>query len=129
MPKTEGSTGQYSFPRALFLGLRYAVVLLFISIFLLAVLFIAGLDWTGHARTVFDYICYAGAVLGSLVAGRRLKARGWLGGMVLALVYWVFLLIMAKISGLPALNIKLSIIKLLILVLLGAVGGMIGVNL
>ena len=129
MPKTEENTVQYGLPRAVFLGLRYAVVLLVISIFLLTVLYIVGLDWMGHAQTVCDYICYAGVVLGAFVAGQKLKTRGWLGGIILALIYWVLLLVTAKIFGLQVISLKLSAVKLFILVLMGAVGGIIGVNL
>jgi putative membrane protein (TIGR04086 family) len=86
------------------------------------------MDWTGHMRTVYDYLCYAAVVLGAFLTGHRLKTRGWLGGIILALVYGLFLLILAKIFG-QAINLKVSVVKMCIMVLLGLVGGILGVNL
>jgi putative membrane protein (TIGR04086 family) len=123
----QGVTGR-SLPGAVFWGFRYAVLLLAIGIILMAVLYIAGMDWTGHMRTVYDYLCYAAVVLGAFLTGHRLKTRGWLGGIILALVYGFFLLILAKIFG-QAISLKLSVVKMIILVLLGLVGGILGVNL
>ena len=123
----QGAVGR-SFPRAVFWGFRYAVLLLAIGILLLAVLYVAGMDWTGHMRTVFDYLCYAAVVLGAFLTGHRLKTRGWLGGIILALVYGIFLLILAKIFG-QAISLKLTAVKMIILILLGLVGGVLGVNL
>lgn len=123
----QGVTG-HGLPQAVFWGFRYAVLLLGIGILLMGILYIAGMDWTGHMRTVYDYLCYAGVVLGAFLTGHRLKTRGWLGGIILALVYGLFLLLLAKIFG-QAISFKISMVKMIILVLLGLVGGVLGVNL
>ncbi|NLZ44627.1 MAG: TIGR04086 family membrane protein [Clostridia bacterium] len=123
----QGAAGR-SLPQAVFWGFRYAVLLLVIGILLMAVLYVAGMDWTGHMQTVYDYLCYAGVVLGAFLTGHRLKTRGWLGGIILALAYGLFLLILAKIFG-QAISFKISAVKMIILVLLGLVGGILGVNL
>ena len=115
----QGVTG-HGLPQAVFWGFRYAVLLLVIGILLMGILYIAGMDWTGHMRTVYDYLCYAGVVLGAFLTGHRLKTRGWLGGIILALVYGLFLLLLAKIFGRQL--FKISMVKM-ILVLLGLVGG------
>ena len=121
------ATGR-SLLQAVFWGFRYAVLLLAIGILILAVLYVAGMDWTGQMRTVYDYLCYAAVVLGAFLTGHRLKTRGWLGGIISAVVFGVFLLILAKIFG-QAISFKLSFVKMIILVLLGLVGGILGVNL
>ena len=125
--RNRGATGR-SLLQAVFWGFRYAVLLLAIGILISAVLYVAGMDWTGQMRTVYDYLCYAAVVLGSVFNRPPVENPGLAGGIISAVVFGVFLLILAKIFG-QAISFKLSFVKMIILVLLGLVGGILGVNL
>ena len=110
-----------------FSGMKYSGVVL-IAIALLAILYMVGWDWMNNDRTVYEYINYAAVVLGGFIAGTKLKAKGWLSGLILAVVYWVFMLLLTKILGVQPLTFQNTLIRIGIAALLGALGGIIGVN-
>lgn len=113
---------------AVFIGLRYSILLVLISVFLLAILFLLGWDWIRFEQAIYEYVTYAAIVLGSFVAGHKLKTKGWLAGVFLAFLYWLLTFILVKAFGLHAIDLKISLIKILITGSLGIVGGIIGVN-
>lgn len=113
---------------SVFSGMKYSLALLLIAIALLAILYMVGWDWMNNDRTVYEYINYAAVVLGGFIAGTKLKAKGWLSGLLLAIVYWAFMLLLTKILGVQPLTFQNALIRIGIAALLGALGGIIGVN-
>src|SRR5690554_4562314 len=113
---------------SVFSGMKYSLALVLIALVLLAVLYMVGWDWMTNDQTVYAYINYAAVMLGGFIAGNKLKTKGWLLGILLAVVYWVFLLLLTKPFGVQITTLQQGLIRMGIAALLGAVGGMIGVN-
>jgi putative membrane protein (TIGR04086 family) len=113
---------------SVFSGMKYSLALVLIAIALLAILYMVGWDWMNNDRIVYEYINYAAVVLGGFIAGTKLKAKGWLSGVLLAVVYWVLMLLLTKILGVQPITLQHSLIRIGIAALLGALGGIIGVN-
>lgn len=113
---------------SVFSGMKYSLALVLIALALLAVLYMVGWDWMTNDQTVYEYINYAAVVLGGFIAGNKLKTKGWLSGILLAVVYWVFLLLLTKLFGVQIVTLQHGLMRVGIAALLGAVGGIVGVN-
>lgn len=68
-----------------------------------------------------------GAFFGGLTAGALAKEKGWLFGLTTGAVLYLLIFLMA-LPRLPEVSGSYALIKLLILIGCGAVGGMVGVN-
>jgi putative membrane protein (TIGR04086 family) len=113
---------------SLFSGLKYAIALLLITILLLAVTYGLGWDWSAYEHTIYQYSIYAAIMLGALATGYKAKVKGWLMGILLAVVVWLLFFIVGRIIGLEQ-DISKGLINGGIAILLGIVGGVIGINL
>ncbi len=113
---------------AVFTGLKYVFALLLITIFLLALTYWLGWDWSAYEQTIYTYTIYTAVVLGALASGYKARTKGWLMGIVLAVAVWLIFFIIGRICGL-AQQINEGLINGAITLLLGIVGGVIGINL
>ena len=113
---------------SVFSGLKYSLSFLFIVIILLVVTFLLGWDWSSHEQIIYKYSIYTAIVLGGLATGYKSKTKGWLLGMILAVVVWLLVFLVGKSWGLD-LNIKAGLINGAIAVILGSLGGIVGINL
>ena len=68
-----------------------------------------------------------GAFFGGLTAGILAKEKGWLFGLTTGAVLYLLIFLMA-LPRLPEVSGSYALIKLLILIGCGAVGGTVGVN-
>ncbi|NLW55746.1 MAG: TIGR04086 family membrane protein [Firmicutes bacterium] len=113
---------------SVFTGLKFSLSFLFIVIILLVVTFLLGWDWSSHEQIIYKYSIYTAIVLGGLATGYKSKTKGWLLGMILAVVVWLLVFLVGKSWGLD-LNIKAGLINGAIAVILGSLGGIVGINL
>ena len=113
---------------AVFAGLRYALALLLVAVFLLALTYWLGWDWSAYEQTIYTYTIYTAVVLGAMASGYKAKAKGWLMGIILAVSVWLFFFIIGRLCGQEQ-RISEGLINGAIAVLLGIVGGVIGINL
>lgn len=66
---------------------------------------------------------------GTIYATRKIKRRGWIIGITVAVLYVIILYLVAVIAGRsPALAMS-DILRMLLAVLVGALSGMLGINL
>ncbi|HZK00097.1 MAG TPA: TIGR04086 family membrane protein [Tissierellaceae bacterium] len=68
-------------------------------------------------------------VIASAIIGRKIKEKGWLNGAIIGFLYFFLIVILNLLFNRP-LNFGLFLLtKLLLATILGAIGGMIGINL
>jgi len=113
---------------SVFSGLKYSLSFLLIVIILLVVTFLLGWVWSSHEQSIYKYSIYTAIVLGALATGYKAKTKGWLLGIILAVVVWLLFFLIGRIWGLD-LNIKSGLINGAIAVILGLLGGIMGINL
>lgn len=66
---------------------------------------------------------------GSIYAVRKIKRRGWLVGIIVTILYLLVLYIVSVISGNPSVVGADRIPRILLAVIVGALSGIIGINL
>jgi putative membrane protein (TIGR04086 family) len=121
------NTANVHFASPLFSGMIYAFITMAIS----SLLFSLVLTLTNQSEDslpFFVYLIHALSIfIGSYVCGKRSDQRGWYHGGILGLVYAVIIILIGFLSF----NNGISLHTLLILIvayLLGALGGILGVN-
>lgn len=113
--------------------LTYAMVYS-MSVLIIASLFMVPAVSIGWLRAdllkpVYLYGIYFVILIGGGLAGHRLRGHGWFIGIVFAVVFLILASLIAPVwsrTGLPA---SVFILRSLIALGVGAIGGMIGVNL
>ncbi len=108
-------------------GMMYTIIVVLCGSLILALL----LEWTSFSESQVPFVMYIinGIALlwGGFVAGRRSSTRGWLSGAMSGLGYAILMLII----GFLAFDMNMSTQAaafLAIAVLLGALGGILGIN-
>lgn len=81
-----------------------------------------------HFSGVLGTSLLAGALLGGCAAGYYSRRLGWLHGSLAGLAYCLFLLVMTARSGLTVLEDPIFWARTLLVVITGALGGIVGVN-
>lgn len=114
MPISEGVVR--SFFLTLILLLIYAVVTSFVD-----------------TNTKFDsaykvVITALGVMYGTLYAVRKIRKRGWLIGLIIAFLYMLVIYILSVISGRGFTISSFSMIRIILALGVGALSGMLGVN-
>lgn len=66
---------------------------------------------------------------GSIYAVRKIKRRGWLVGIIVTILYLLVLYIVSVVSGNPAVIGTDRIPRILLAIIVGALSGIIGINL
>ncbi len=108
-----------------FLGLLISLLVLLVSALILLL--------TPLSEKVVPYAVYLTSIfsiiIGSAYAARRISLKGWLNGGLTGLTYVIVLLLLNRIFGLD-LDINLSLLtKLFLGFVMGAIGGILGLNL
>lgn len=110
-------------------GLALAFIITFILLLIVALLLRFTNIRESNMTLLNNIVLTASIVVSSALLGRRVKEMGWLNGAVLGFLYYFIIIILNLIFNKP-LNLGLFIlIKLMIATALGAIGGMIGINL
>ena len=109
-------------------GLSYALIWLAIGALLLSL----SLQFTNLKESnldVFSYLIHGfAALVGGLSAGKRTEAKGWYQGTTLGIIYGLIIILVSFLASniSPSLH---SFFLLLSVITIGAIGGMVGVNL
>ncbi len=101
---------------------------------LVATLVMAGVyTWTDVSETTLPYTAYTinaiSVLVGSVLAARSAGSRGWYYGGASALLFSAALAIVGSLVDLSAAFQGETIVRIMLLALIGAFGGMVGVNL
>ena len=76
-----------------------------------------------------SFVLVISIVISSAMLGRNVKERGWLNGAILGFIYYLIIIILNFMFNKPLDFGIFLLVKLLIASALGAIGGMIGINL
>lgn len=82
-----------------------------------------------HFSGILGVCMLAGALLGGGTGGLSARKQGWLHGGTVGLIYGLLFLVMVGVGSLEVLQNPLIWVRLLLLILAGALGGIVGVNL
>lgn len=75
------------------------------------------------------FLAYLVAVLGGIIAGHRSSAKGWLAGGLAGVMFLCFLLLLDVLFLRVPIHPVMAMVRILIALPIGAVGGMLGMNL
>lgn len=76
-----------------------------------------------------NFVLIISIVFSSAMVGKNVKERGWLNGAILGFLYYLIIIVLNIVFNRP-LNLGIFLlIRLIIATALGAIGGMIGINL
>lgn len=110
-------------------GLALAFIITFILLLVVA-LVLRFTDIRESNMTLFNnLVLTASIVFSSAMLGRKAKERGWLNGAVLGFLYYFIIIILNLLFNKPMNFSMFLLIRLIIATTLGAIGGMIGINL
>lgn len=101
---------------------------------LMCTLVMAGIyTWSNFSETTLPYAAYTinaiSALLGAIIAARNAATKGWYFGGITALLFSVMLAIVGSLVDMSAAFQMQTLVRIALLALIGAFGGMIGVNL
>lgn len=106
-----------SFVLTLILLLIYAIITSFV-------------DTNSKFDVVYKVIITAlGVMYGAIYATKKINKRGWLVGLVVALLYIVILYFVSVLNGRELALNNFSILRMILALLVGMLSGMLGVNL
>ena len=109
------------------------VVAAFITSLLATLVMSAVYTWTDVPETTLPYTAYTinaiSVLVGSILAARSAGARGWYYGGASALLFSAALAVVGSLVDLSAAFQGETIVRIILLALIGAFGGMVGVNL
>lgn len=106
-----------SFVLTLMLLLIYAIITSFV-------------DTNSKFDVVYKVIITAlGVMYGAIYATKKINKRGWLVGLVVALLYIVILYFVSVLNGRELALNNFSILRIILALLVGMLSGMLGVNL
>ena len=87
-------------------------------------------DVSGKVSSIFYLVTTILSIMyGSIYAVRKIKKRGWLVGVIVTILYLLVLYIVSIVSGNSSVIGVDRITRLLLALLVGALSGMIGINL
>lgn len=108
-------------------GMLYTVVIVLSGSLILALL----LEWTSFSETQVPLVMYIingiALLCGGFMAGRRSPTRGWLHGAVSGLGYALLMLVIGFLAFDMPMGMQAAVFFALA-VLLGALGGVLGIN-
>ncbi len=112
--------------------LVYGVVTAFIAS-LLCTLILAGVyTWSNLSESTLPFTAYTinaiSALIGAVLAAKSAGARGWYYGCMTALLFSVLLAIIGSLVDFSAAFQLETVVRIALLGLIGAFGGIIGVN-
>jgi putative membrane protein (TIGR04086 family) len=125
MEPVKNATVRFASP--LFSGMVYAFITMAIS----SLIYSFVLTFTNQSEdslTFFAYLIHALAIfIGSYACGKRINNKGWYHGGILGLVYAVIIILIGFLSMNNGISFQ-SILALAVAYLVGALGGILGVN-
>ena len=117
------------FAGSLVKAIMYAMV--FAIIFALLVYLGLSFRWIPLSvmKPVFLYCNYFAVLLGAVSASLGAQGRGWLIGLTFGAIYFLLALLIAPVWNVYGIAIPIFLARLGIVIALGILGGMIGINL
>ncbi len=115
-------------PKNWLLGLALAFIITFILLIFVALLLRFTSIREAHTSLINSIVMTISIVASSAILGKKLKEKGWLNGAVLGFTYYFIIILLNLIFNRPLNMGSLLLLRLLIATLLGAIGGMIGIN-
>jgi putative membrane protein (TIGR04086 family) len=124
-PVKNATTVRFSSP--LFSGMVYAFITMAISSLIYS--FVLTLtNQSEDSLTFFAYLIHAMAIfIGSYACGKRINNKGWYFGGILGLVYAIIIILIGFLSMDNGISFH-TLIALIAAYLIGALGGILGVN-
>jgi len=121
------NTAKVRFASPLFSGMVYAFITMSISSLIYS--FVLTLtNQSEDSLTFFAYLIHAFAIfIGSYTCGKRIQNKGWHHGGILGLVYAVIIIVIGFLSMNNGVSLH-TLVALVAAYLLGALGGILGVN-
>jgi putative membrane protein (TIGR04086 family) len=110
-------------------GILRGVILTVILLLIYAVIMTFTEVSDGISSSFYLVTTLVSIMYGSIYAVKKINKRGWLIGIVVAIVYMLIIYIVSVISGNSAVIGVNRILRLLIAFTVGALSGMLGVNL
>lgn len=109
-------------------GLCLAIIITFVMIFVIAMM----LRFTGLRETrlpmLNNIVLVFSIVISSIYLVGKVKENGWLYGALLGLLYYSIIVLVNVFFSKVKFFQPISIIKLVIAMIIGAIGGIIGIN-
>ena len=110
--------------RGVVLATVFAIICLLISAFVFTYTNIS----MSFVKAVSNFIFYASAFAGGLIAGFNQKSFGWLHGMLAGIIYLLMIFSICVLSDISVVKMQLPLIKFVFSAILSGVGGIVGVN-
>lgn len=110
-------------------GLGIALIITFILLFIEALLIKFTSIRESKMVLLNNFVLILSVVISSALLGRHVKERGWLNGAILGFLYYLIIILMNLLFNKPFNFSIFLLFRLGISVILGAIGGMIGINL
>lgn len=109
-------------------GLFVALVTVLVATVVATILLFTGIDWARYLHSVGLSIAFAGITLGSIYAGTRAGAHGWLVGLLTGGGFAVLAYLLCLLVGVKEMSHALAVLRILAACVTGALGGILGVN-
>lgn len=110
-------------------GLALAFIITFVLLLLVSLLIRFTDIRESNMALLNNFVLTISIVLASATLGRNVKERGWLNGAILGFLYYLIIIVLNLVFNRP-LNLGIFLlVRLIIATALGAIGGMIGINL
>jgi putative membrane protein (TIGR04086 family) len=121
------NTATVHFASPIFSGMFYAFITMAISSLLFSLL-LTLTKQSEDSLPFFVYLIHAlSIIIGSYVCGKRTDHKGWYHGGILGLVYAVIIILIGFLSFDNGISLH-TIFLIIVAYLLGALGGILGVN-
>jgi len=113
--------------------LAFGVIVAFVASLVMTLVMAGVYTWSTLAETTLPYTAYTintiSALIGALLAARSAGERGWYYGGLCALIFSIVLAIIGSLVDFSAAFQMQTVLRIALIALIGAFGGMIGVNL
>lgn len=110
-------------------GLALAFIITFVLLLIVSLLLRFTDIRESNMTLLNNFVLIISIVISSAILGRNVKERGWLNGAILGFLYYLIIIILNFIFNKPLNFGMFLLIRLIIATALGAIGGMIGINL
>ena len=114
---------------AIFHGLIYSMTLLAVCALLL--LIALKINWVriDLLKPIYLYGIYAAVFIGALLSARNVKGRGWLIGLSFGFIFFVISAFIGTVWKGESFPISIFLLRWVTMMAVGALAGMIGINL
>lgn len=109
-------------------GVVCATVIALICLIVAAIMFTYTNISMSFVKIISNVIFYAGVFVGGVIASFKKKSCGWLHGAIAGLIYTLLIWVIRILSDVSGVQIQLPFVKIIFGIVLGALGGIVGVN-